>query len=48
METSMKTIWIGALLSAGLASSAWAALDVGEKAPDFSVPAALAGKEYKF
>jgi len=44
----MKAIWIGALLSAGLASSAWAALDVGEKAPDFSVPAALAGKEYKF
>ena len=44
----MKTIWIGALLSAGLASSAWAALDVGEKAPDFSAPAALAGKEYKF
>ncbi len=44
----MKTIWIGALLSAGLTSGAWAALDVGEKAPDFSVPAALAGKEYKF
>jgi len=44
----MKTIWIGALLSAGLMSGAWAALDVGEKAPDFSVPAALAGKEYKF
>ena len=44
----MKTIWIGALLSAGLTSAAWAALDVGEKAPDFSVPAALAGKEYKF
>ena len=44
----MKAIWIGALLSAGLASSAWAALDVAEKAPDFSVPAALAGKEYKF
>ena len=44
----MKTIWIGALLSAGLVSSAWAALDVGEKAPDFSAPAALAGKEYKF
>ena len=30
------------------ASPAWAALEVGDKAPDFSVPAALAGKEYKF
>jgi peroxiredoxin len=30
------------------APPAWAALDVGDKAPDFSVPAALAGKEYKF
>jgi len=27
---------------------AHAALDIGDKAPDFSVPAALAGKEYKF
>ena len=44
----MKKILIGALLAAGLAPAAWAALDVGEKAPDFSAQAALAGKEYKF
>ena len=44
----MKKILIGALLATGLAPAAWAALDVGEKAPDFSAPAALAGKEYKF
>ena len=39
-----------AALSAGLvmASSAHAALDIGEKAPDFTVPAALAGKKYDF
>jgi len=30
------------------AGSARAALDIGDKAPDFSAPAALAGKEYKF
>ena len=31
-----------------MASSAWAALDIGEKAPDFTAPAALAGKQYNF
>lgn len=31
-----------------MASSAWAALDIGEKAPDFTAPAALAGKQYTF
>jgi peroxiredoxin len=44
----MKKILICALLASGLTSAAWAALDVGDKAPDFSAPAALAGKEYKF
>jgi len=49
----MKKMLTSALLSlaalAGFtAMPARAALDVGEKAPDFSVPAALAGKEYKF
>ena len=39
-----------AALIAGLAaaSSACAALDIGEKAPDFTAPAALAGKQVKF
>ena len=31
-----------------LAAPAWAALDIGEKAPDFTAQAALAGKQYKF
>ena len=44
----MKKILMGAVLATTLASPAWAALDVGEKAPDFSVPAALDGKEFKF
>jgi thioredoxin-dependent peroxiredoxin len=30
------------------AAPAWAALDIGEKAPDFTAQAALAGKQYKF
>jgi len=44
----MKKTLICALLALGLAPAAWAALDIGDKAPDFSAPAALAGKEYKF
>jgi peroxiredoxin len=37
-----------AVLAAAMASAAWAALDFGEKAPDFRAPAALAGKQYDF
>ena len=44
----MKKILVCTLLATTLASPAWAALDVGEKAPDFSAPAALDGKEFKF
>ena len=45
----MKKIWVASVLAAlSIASPAWAALDVGEKAPDFTAPAALAGKQYKF
>ena len=44
----MNKILIGAMMAASLTSTAWAALDIGDKAPDFSAPAALAGKEYKF
>jgi thioredoxin-dependent peroxiredoxin len=46
----MKRLTINALtaLATALAAPAWAALDIGEKAPDFSAPAALAGKEYRF
>ena len=44
----MKKVLMGALIASATVSSAWAALDVGEKAPDFSAPAAMAGKQYKF
>ena len=48
----MKQIkWAAALALAGsltLIPAAQAALDIGEKAPDFTVPAALAGKQYDF
>jgi peroxiredoxin len=39
---------LAAALTVCLASPAWAALDIGEKAPDFTVPAALAGKQYSY
>lgn len=44
----MKRIWIAALMVASLTPAARAALDIGDKAPDFTAPAALAGQEYKF
>ena len=47
-QIGMKRIAFAALAALALTSPAWAALDIGEKAPDFSAPAALAGKEYKF
>ena len=31
-----------------IASPAWASLDIGEKAPDFTAPAALAGQQFQF
>jgi len=37
-----------ALSSLSATSSAFAALDVGEKAPDFTAPAALAGQQFRF
>jgi len=39
---------LATLLALLLSASAHAALDVGERAPDFTAPAALGGKVYKF
>ena len=39
---------LAALVGMAIAPAAWAALDVGEKAPDFTTSAALAGKPFKF
>jgi peroxiredoxin len=39
---------LSALAVTSLTTPAWAALDIGEKAPEFTVPAALAGKQYSY
>ncbi len=39
---------LGAVACLVGAAPAWAALDIGEKAPDFTAPAALAGKRFNF
>ena len=44
----MTKILAAALAALTLSAAAQAALDVGEKAPDFSAPAALAGQQFKF
>jgi peroxiredoxin len=46
----MRTIkWLAvAFLGFCCTPAAWAALDVGAEAPDFSAPASLAGKDYAF
>jgi thioredoxin-dependent peroxiredoxin len=44
----MKKIVMCALVAAAFSGGARAALDIGDKAPDFSAPAALAGKELRF
>ena len=44
----MKKILVSALAAWTISSPAWAALDVGEKAPDFTTSAALAGKAFQF
>jgi peroxiredoxin Q/BCP len=50
---AVKALRIGVLASVlatglGTALPAWAALDVGDKAPDFTADAALAGKRFRF
>ena len=45
----MKRLTLGLVAAAVLAASpAFAALAVGDKAPDFTAPAALAGKDFSF
>lgn len=43
-----RTVVTLALCALLPATATWAALDVGEKAPDFVTPAALAGKPFQF
>jgi peroxiredoxin len=42
-----KLLWALGLALSGW-SSAWAALDVGERAPNFSIPAAIGGQVFTF
>lgn len=44
----MKRLFLSALLSSVIAIPAYAALKAGDKAPDFSAKASLAGKEFSF
>jgi len=44
----MKTLWLALGLALSSGSSAWAALDIGDRAPNFSIPAALGGKVFTF
>ena len=44
----MKSIFTALILSACIPSAAYAALQVGAKAPDFTTKAALGGKEFTF
>lgn len=44
----MKLIRVLAVSTLSMAAPAWAALDIGEKAPDFNAPAALAGKQFSY
>ncbi len=46
----IRNLWLIAatLAISAAAAPAHAALDIGEKAPDFAVPAALAGQRYQF
>lgn len=44
----MKRFWLTGLVSAVLTQGAAAALQEGDKAPDFKIPASLAGKQFNF
>jgi peroxiredoxin len=44
----MKKLLLGLVVSALAALPVWAALKAGDKAPDFSARASLAGKEFSF
>jgi len=44
----MKTVILGLALTAAFAAPAFAALRVGDMAPDFTAPASLGGKQFNF
>jgi len=48
MERVMRPFLAGAIFWLGFSFPAYAALDIGDKAPDFTTQAALGGSVYKF
>jgi thioredoxin-dependent peroxiredoxin len=44
----MKKLWLALGLALSAVPSSWAALDVGDRAPTFSIPAAIGGKVFTF
>jgi peroxiredoxin len=48
LEVGMNKWWWSALGALLWVPSSWAALDVGERAPNFAIPAALGGKVFTF
>ncbi|HWH82165.1 MAG TPA: peroxiredoxin [Burkholderiaceae bacterium] len=44
---NFRNLVVAMVVSAGV-PAAWAALDIGDKAPDFTAPAALAGQQFDF
>ena len=43
-----KNLFLGLAISAAICTPAFAALKIGDRAPNFSAPASLAGKEFHF
>jgi len=48
LEVGMKKVWLALGLALSGWTSAWAALDIGDRAPNFSIPAALGGQVFTF
>ena len=48
MKSNVKRSLLAACIALSVGTPAWAALDIGEKAPDFTAQAALNGQQFKF
>jgi peroxiredoxin len=48
MEAEMKRWWCALGAALAMQAPAWAALDIGDRAPNFSIPAALGGQVFTF
>jgi peroxiredoxin len=48
LEVGMKKWWCAVGAALVLQAPAWAALDIGDRAPNFSIPAAIGGRVFTF